>query len=570
MRKILVLGGALLLVAALGGGAWWAWPILFPTQPQLWLSTLAKADAALVQGRPDQARILLEEPPLGLSVSGWLQWEKRVVATAEATQTWDWTLASTGAAQAQYPGNLEITSVHVWALLKAGRASEAQALGQKVLVGTPWEDLALQASVEASGLGQGDWSNLVQVLAQPSAESQHVYERLAGMSPEPNLRKNALLVALAQGNLEMARSHLGVLSPAQRDQAPFDRLQGLMAYDQGDWSRAAALLKALSHQKESQLVLADVYLHLGDTAPAGVIYDQWLKDGSEIPPSVAINRATLALDEGAPGLALEVLRRFSEQGPLGGQDRVTLLDLEARFRLGEVASVRQALVTFPENRGELSLEAELLKGRLFPELSSVPKLWSLLHKAPDYQPLAERLAWLLLRDQDYPGAHRVLDLHEAALSQRGGAVPWWVLFLRAMTYGAEGRLVEADQTFSRVESAWRTASFYADWSLIAAVRSMKSEPAEREPLLSAALERLTQGLELLPPRSEAADRQRRSLWLTRRGELQSALVPLVTPARRGILRSAAAEDFRQARSLDPDNLRASFLLRQAEAPQETP
>jgi len=573
MRKFLVLTGAVLLLTALGLGGWWAWPILFPSLPQGWLSTLAKADAALVQNRPDLAKAVLAKAPVALPVSGWLQWEKRVQAVVRTTKDWPWASQVAQAAQSQYPGNSDLTAYLVWTLLQQGKAVEASAIAQKVLPGTPWASLATQASVEAAGLASGDWSGLRQTLSEPSGEAFGVYDRLAAISPEPELQKNALLSALSRGDLEGARGYLGVLTPRQRDQAPFDRLQALMAYDQGDWTRAAALLRGLpQNRSENLLVLADVYLHLGDPSQARVIYDQMLADQpDEIPASLAVNRATLALDDGASAEALGLLERFSTVHPEAGTLQARLLSLEARFRLGDHDDVRKALdgMLGPGEETDLALEAGLLKDRLYPDLASVPQLWSLLHRHPGFQPLAERLAWMLLSTQDYQGAIRVLDLHEKALESQGLPRPWWSSFLRALVLGAQNRLPEADTAFGEVPAAWRSAAFYADWALVAAVRSQQTDPEGRKAPLSAALERLTQALELLPPASDPGALRRRSLWLTRRGELHSALVPLELPAQRGTLRSAAAEDFRQAVHLDPDNLRASFLLRQAEAtPQD--
>jgi hypothetical protein len=86
--------------------------------------------------------------------------------------------------------------------------------------------------------------------------------------------------------------------------------------------------------------------------------------------------------------------------------------------------------------------------------------------------------------------------------------------------------------------------------------------------LDQAMENLGKALDLLPPSTDAASLKRRSVWLTRRGELQMALVPLQDAAQRATLRSAAAEDFRQASQLDPDNLSASFFLRQSLSQQQ--
>ena len=119
--------------------------------------------------------------------------------------------------------------------------------------------------------------------------------------------------------------------------------------------------------------------------------------------------------------------------------------------------------------------------------------------------------------------------------------------------------------------AWRDATFVANWSLVSLVQAQQSDPDERKTLLEGALENLTKALDLLPPASDQVLLKRRSQWLTRHGELQSALVPLQNPSQRLQLRSAATEDFRQAALLDPDNLRASFLLRQTmTVPQDKP
>ena len=98
--------------------------------------------------------------------------------------------------------------------------------------------------------------------------SSDLWDQLTTFDAGSEIGKNALLAALADGRMDSARSHLDALSPMERDKPPFDRLQALMAYDQGDFGRAAALLKSLPHQPDTLLVLADVYLHLGDPGQA--------------------------------------------------------------------------------------------------------------------------------------------------------------------------------------------------------------------------------------------------------------------------------------------------------------
>ena len=144
------------------------------------------------------------------------------------------------------------------------------------------------------------------------------------------------------------------------------------------------------------------------------------------------------------------------------------------------------------------------------------------------------------------------------------------LALRALILTSEDRLPEASEAFALVPPAWRDATFYADWALVSQTLAQKVDPEARKPHLDDALERLTKALDLLAPGTQAASLTRRSLWLTRKGELEISLVPLQIPARRGALKAAATEDFRQAVLLDSSNLRASFLLRQATVKQETP
>ena len=128
MRKFLALTGSVLLVGVLGLGVWWAWPIVFPPVSSGWLATLAKADAALVQNHPDAARKLLETPPKALSVGGWLQWGKRVEEVASRTGAWAWASQAAAAAQAQYPGNSDLTAWLVWTLLQDRKAGPALTL----------------------------------------------------------------------------------------------------------------------------------------------------------------------------------------------------------------------------------------------------------------------------------------------------------------------------------------------------------------------------------------------------------------------------------------------------------
>jgi len=569
MRKFLLLTGSLLLAAALGLGGWWAWPILFPPGASGWLSTLAKADAALVQDRPDLARKILDEPPATLGVAGWLQWDKRVFAVANRTGAWDWAEKAARAGQAQFPGNPDLAALVVWCLSRQGKAGEASALAEKVLPKSTWGPLADQVRIEAAGWARGDWSDLRQKLADPGPASGPVYGALATLVSDPGIRRNALLSALAAGRLDEARQLLDGLSSTQRDQPPFDRLQALMAYDQGDWARAAALLKNLpKDQSDHLLLLADVYLHLGDRAQARIIYDQMAADHpDDLPLALGLNRAALALEDREPDRALELLTRTAQAHPDLGPEAVRLPTLEARFQNGETEAVRQALdrLIAEGQESEGALDAELLKGRLFPEWTSVPRLWSLLHRHPASQPLAERLAWTLLAAQDTAGCLKVLGFHDAALAKAGEPPTWWTPYLRALAASLDGRWADAQASFDAVPTAWRDASFWADWALVAAVQAQEAPEADRRPLLENALERLSRGLDLLPPQGEAAGLVRRSLWLTRRGELRVTLLPLELPAQRGALRSAAAEDFRQAVRLDPANLRASFLLRQSEA-----
>ena len=345
MGKILGWTGAILFFGVLGSGLWMAWPILFPQSPSGWLSSLSKADAALIQNRMDLARKVLDKPEPNLSVTGWLQWEKRVQEICMKSADWSWAAKIAKQGQTAFPGNPDLTAYYVWTLLRTNVPSEALVYANRVLKGTRWDSLVTQAAVQAEGLATGDWSDLKSVMAQPSEKSFLYYNRMTTFDNEPALRKNALLSALYLGRLEDARTNLDVLTPTQRETPPFDRLEGLMAYDQGDWGRAAALLKNLSTGRPSNLlVLADVYLHLGDKDQARMIYDQLLADKIDpVPLALAVNRSTLAIEESDPGKALGLLQKVQGRETEAGGDKVRLLTLEARFLLGENDAVAAAL-----------------------------------------------------------------------------------------------------------------------------------------------------------------------------------------------------------------------------------
>src|SRR5262249_52167519 len=149
--------------------------------------------------------------------------------------------------------------------------------------------------------------------------------------------------------------------------------------------------------------------------------------------------------------------------------------------------------------------------------------------------------------------------------------PWWSRFLRGLTYAAENRLNMASDTLAAVPSPWRDATFWSDWALVGSVRAQQTSGSDREPLLNDALERLNKALDLLPPAATPELLKRRSLWLTRRGEVQTALIPLSAKDTGRTLKDAATRDLTQAAQLDPANLKAAFLLRQTlAASQEKP
>jgi len=88
--------------------------------------------------------------------------------------------------------------------------------------------------------------------------------------------------------------------------------------------------------------------------------------------------------------------------------------------------------------------------------------------------------------------------------------------------------------------------------------------------LENALENVTRALNLLPPNADRNSLILRSRLLTQRGSIEWALVAWQKPNARKTFRNLALDDLNKASQLDPDNLRAAFLLRQTATLQETP
>ncbi|MEI8092741.1 MAG: hypothetical protein WCG80_00855 [Spirochaetales bacterium] len=588
MKGFLRVSAWFLLLSSLGAAGWWAWPLVFPPERPGLLSRLAKADSALQQGRADLARKALEPWPEGLSAGQWLQWEKRIHSIVVKTKEWGWAASAAHLATAQFPGNTELAAFETWVLLKAGRAGEALGVSEKLLAKTVWAPLLGQARLEA-GLfaakpgeprdSSSDWLALRQALATSEAADPELYGRVLELAPDDLLRKNALLVALAQGRLDLAQGFLGALSPSERGVPPFDKLQALMAYDQEDWARSAALLRNLAvSDPTTHQVLADVYLHLGELEQARLIYDQVLADSSPseiLPPSLYLNRATIALIQSDPGLALALLNRAlvtrsSESGtPLNA---IRLLLLEARRDLGEESEVRAQLdkVLGDGQETPFQLEAELLKYRLFPEMESVPRLWSLMHRHPDTPPLVERLVWSQLIVKDYPAAQKALDLYRQK-SKPVTELPWWWSSYQGLLLALDGDLQGAEKTWEEVPAAWRDTSFHANLAQVQTSLSRRAPEDQRQVLLERALDNDTKALDLLPTGNGRQDLILRSQLLAHRGTVSWSLVAFQKPSLRQRWKDLALDDLRKASQLDANNLRAAFLLRQsASALQEVP
>ncbi len=581
MRNFLRVVRWLILAGALAVGGWWAWPLVFPTQPPGFLSRLAKADSALQQGRPEAARKALEPWPEGISAGQWAQWEKRIHSLAVLTKDWKWAESGARKALEQFPGNPDLGAFLTWVLLKSGRPAEGLTIAEKTLLGTAWEPLLVQARVEnglfKSGVTSDGWATLSVALASPEGGSPELYEKILGLAPEALLKKNALLEALSVGRVDMARKYLDSLTENQRNQPPFDRLQAYMAYDQEDWLRSAALLRNLGASDGSTYqVLADVYLHLQEFEQARIIYDQMLADATDpkaIPASLYLNRATIALIQKDPGTALALLNRalLSSGQDTTGINQIRLLLLEARQALGEDAEVRLQLDKVLGNGEEsaFQLEAELLKYRLFPQMLSLPRLWSLMHRHPDYPPLVERLVWLLIQQKDFSGAQRALDLFQAKLD-RSKEPPWWSLHYQSLLLALQNQFAGSILALEKIPAQWRDTSYYTNLALVQTVRSRQVEEESKTVLLNGALESDTKALDLVSAGKGSEELSLRSRLLAHRGLVTWSLVPYQKPSSRKKWKELALEDLRKAVQLDPENLRAAFLLRQAASTQDAP
>jgi tetratricopeptide (TPR) repeat protein len=572
MRRLLAVVGSLILAGAVGFAFWNFFPVLFPPVSGIVPSELTRIDGDLVSGRLLQAKHELGVFMVNSSARDWLSVLKRAVSVSRQTGDWNLTLTLAQRAVAQYPGNQSLIAVQVWSALKSGQPQKALQWGT-ALVGTSWENFWLEAKVESQGGKQAPakdtWYQLREDFAAPETVPLDFYSNILSQNSDPSLVKDAVLSALSQNRLELAKKYLTNLSLQQLHEDPFDQLQALLAYDEGAWGQAGTWLQVLSSSQNrlSKLLLANIFLKLGNTNAGLVVLDNILENGVRpLPSSIYWDRAYLALQEKNISLAAKILTEAKKDGAFSGESAQEgkLLDWQVRFEMGDtqtVLSEMNEVILAAKDSGdtEFSTETELLRMQLWPRFFSMARLWSLFHEFPTFAPLVERLSWNLVQQGEWDRSERVLDEY----AQRAPEAPlWWVWYYRALTAAHRKDFSEAWDDFQKIDRFKRDSYYHFNLGLVSLLASQDDSKTKSSDWLEKSGREFSEALDnLLPPR----DLKFQSKILFYRAKTSLALLPMLVPNLAAPAHDQAMQDLKTATTLDPDNLDAAFLLREYSA-----
>ncbi|NNM67999.1 MAG: tetratricopeptide repeat protein [Spirochaetales bacterium] len=569
MRRLLAVVGSLLIAGAVVFGFWNFLPVLFPPVSGILPSELTRIDGDLVSGRLLQAKTELLGFKANSSARDWLSILKRAVAVSSQTGDWNLTLTLAQRAVAQFPGNQSLTAVRVWSALKSGEPQKALQWGTG-LQGTSWENFWLEAQVESQNWKKAStadtWYQLREDFSSPETVPLDFYTHVLSQDSDPSLIKDAVLSALSQNRLELAKKYLANLSLQQLHEQPFDQLQALLAYDEGAWGQAGTWLQVLSSSQNrlSKLLLANIFLKLGNTNSARVVLDNILESGVRpLPSSIYWDRVYLALQNKNISLAAKILAEAKNDGAFSGENarEGELLDWQVRFQLGDTQKVlaemnKVILAAKDSGDTEFSTETELLRMQLWSRFFSLPRLWSLFHEFPAFAPLVERLCWNLVQNGEWDRSERVLDEY---LQKAPDAPLWWVWYYRGLAAAHEKKFSQSWDDFQQIDRFKRDSYFHFNLGLVCLLASQDDVKTKKSDWLEKAGREFSEALDnLTPPR----DLKFQSKILFYRAKASLALMPMLVPNLAAPAHDQAMQDLKTATTLDPDNLDAAFLLRE--------
>ncbi|NNM54226.1 MAG: hypothetical protein HKM05_05835 [Spirochaetales bacterium] len=557
----------LLVLGALAGGGILFWSVFFPSSPPQIYHDLPRVDQDLVTGRFAQAKAdLLRIPRENLSSMGWLSLLKRALTIAEKSGDWAFAQKLTQGAFKQFPGNLNFRAILVWEDLQQGKGSQALEKASE-LKGSAWNDLWLQASVEAQHYPEQPASIRVEdylagVLENPLTAPLNVLQSLMPLG-EVSWNTDLVLAALSQVRLDVAVAALRSLSD-QIPQSPLLKsLSVLVTADQHHWDQALTEDRKNTPLSDrlSLLLRAEILLHLHQDQKAQKIYDTLAVHAKNLPEAVYVNLVGLALrNHDLPGAEQWIAeaqqqQRWNSQAPIE-----KLLAWQVAFAQGKTQQVAQEMDRVLEeakNEGDslFSTQVELLRMSLWPATFSLPRLWSLFHEFPSFAPLAERLAWELMKQGRWHDARRVGDEWKVHSPDEPD---WWYRYDCALIDSHENRFAEAWENLAKISRSERDGYYYYNRGLISLLAAQKVNPGQKDTWLRKAGESFSSALN---QSADLGDSAFTADILYHRAEASLALLPSLDTDLARAVYGTAVQDLQTAVVLSPQNWEAGYLYR---------
>ncbi len=557
----------LLVLGALAGGGILFWSVFFPSSPPQIYHDLPRVDQDLETGHFAQAKADLSRiPQQNLSSMGWLSLLKRAVILAEKSGDWPFAQKLTQNALQQFSGNLNFRALLVWEALQQGKAALALQKANE-LKGTAWNALWLQASVEAHHYAQQPPSTRVEdylavVLENPVTAPIPVLQSLMPLG-EVSWNTDLVLAALSQVRLDVAVAALRSLND-QIPQSPLLKsLRILVTADQHHWDQALTEDHKSTPLSDrlSMLLRAEILLHLHQDQKAQRLYTTLAAQEKHLPEAVYINLVGLALRKHDIVAAAQWIAKAQQQQRWNSQAPLEqLLAWQVAFAQGKTQQVGQemdhVLEEAKENGDSLfSTQVELLRMSLWPETFSLPRLWSLFHEFPSFAPLAERLAWELMKQGSWHEARRVADEWKTHTPDEPD---WWYRYDRALIASHENRFDEAWENLAKISRSERDGFYYYNRGLISLLAAQKVNPSQKDTWLRKAGESFSSALN---QSADLGDSAFTADILYHRAEASLALLPdLDTDLSRAVY-GTAVQDLQTAVVLDHQNWEAGYLYR---------
>lgn len=501
----------------------------------------ARADRLLAEGDPaGAAEALSRGAQSARRGEHWLALTKR--AYDIAAQTGDWSLATELATRgtSAVDGDLDLLATAAHAAIRAGRPQEALGLLSGVPHSTRLDALRAEALL-TSGTVPTERTGQFDVLASlsrtaPAADFRAAFELTGGEI----FAVNEAIRHAEAGALESA---LGALEERDLTRA-HPVLTAYIAYDLEDYERYESLLKEMEPEQavsaEQLMLQADIAMLRGHRSEAAAVYDDLLESAPGFSPEQYVNAAWLRRED--PDAARRVLE--SRDGRFASDTGIARAEVMLAYRADPEEARRLLELRTPEVEEPVwlrTLGMHLFERQRGSVAGVVSRLWTLVNRYPEHPLPVRYLGWYLVSAGDWQEL--------AVLAGRAEDVaPDAVALYRGILAVRGGDIERARELFERqAVSSWQ-AAYNAGLAAMSA-GFPESAHAHFERALSGLSEAVvaSAGAGGPGPEHAAADRARilaaDGRALAMRGDF-----------------SAAYRRVAEAVELDPDNVRARYLL----------